>query len=256
MNTTSKTDLTDVSFLIALKIDSKDRINNLDITIEYLQHHFDTEIIISEQSKESHIKGRYDCKHIYTEVDEFFNRQKGVNIAAKQSTKPIIAHYDADVILTPQQIIKAVETIRDGTLELASPYNGHFYDVPKLFHKEIAASHSTDCIDISQCNMFSPRSVGGVVFFNREIFWQCGGANENFKGLGYEDDEIFERFKKLKTKMGRINKPLFHLTHERKETAYDHNPFVKANGDEFLRIQNMTREQLLNEIETWEWSKQ
>ena len=104
--------------------------------------------------------------------------------------------------------------------------------------------------------MFSPRSVGGVVFFNREIFWQCGGANENFKGLGYEDDEIFERFKKLKTKMGRINKPLFHLTHERKETAYDHNPFVKANGDEFLRIQNMTREQLLNEIETWEWSKQ
>ena len=46
MNTTSKTDLTDVSFLIALKIDSKDRINNLDITIEYLQHHFDTEIII------------------------------------------------------------------------------------------------------------------------------------------------------------------------------------------------------------------
>jgi len=46
------------------------------------------------------------------------------------------------------------------------------------------------------------------------------------------------------------------MRYERKERAYDHNPFVKANGDEFLRIQNMTREQLLNEIETWEWSKQ
>lgn len=249
----SKTDLTDVSFLIALKIDSKDRINNLDITIEYLQHHFDTEIIISEQSKESLIKGRYNCKHIFTEVDEFFNRQRGVNIAASQSTNPIIAHYDADVILTPQQIVKAVEAIRSGTLELASPYNGYFYDVPKLFHKEIADSHSIDCIDISQCKMFSPRSVGGVVFFNRKVFWQCGGANENFKGLGYEDDEIFERFKKLKIKMGRVTKPLFHLTHVRTETAYDHNPFVNANRDEFLRIQNMTQEQLEQEIKQWEW---
>jgi hypothetical protein len=249
----SKTDLTDVSFLIALKIDSKDRIDNLDITIEYLQHHFDTEIIISEQSKKSLIKGRYNCKHIFTEVDEFFNRQRGVNIAASQSTKPIIAHYDADVILTPQQIVKAVEAIRSGTLELASPYNGYFYDVPKLFHKEIADSHSIDCIDISQCKMFSPRSVGGVVFFNREVFWQCGGANENFKGLGYEDDEIFERFKKLKIKMGRVTKPLFHLTHVRTETAYDHNPFVNANRDEFTRIQNMTQEQLEQEIKQWKW---
>ena len=249
----SKADLTDVSFLIALKIDSKDRIDNLDITIDYLQHHFDTEIIISEQSKESHIAGRYDCKHTFTEVDEFFNRQKGVNIAARQSDKPIIAHYDADVILTPQQIIKAVDAIRDGTLELASPYNGHFYDVPKTFHKEITSSRSIDCIDISQCKMFSPRSVGGVVFFDREVFWRCGGANENFKGLGYEDDEIFERFRKLKVKMGRITKPLFHLTHERKETAYDNNPYVNANRDEFLRIQNMTQDQLEQEIKQWKW---
>ena len=30
----------------------------------------------------------------------------------------------------------------------------------------------------------------GVVLFDREHYWKCGGANEAFKSVGYEDNEI------------------------------------------------------------------
>ena len=250
-----KVDLTDTSFLIALKIDSQDRINNLDLVIDYLKHHFDTEIIISEQGPRPLLKDRYRCTYVFTEVDEFFNRQRGVNIAARHSNKPIIAHYDADIVLTPAQILKAVEAIRSKELELVIPYNGEFYDIPKQYHAEIKQTKSTSSINLNNCIPWSKNSVGGAVFFNRDIFWKNGGANENFKGLGYEDNEIFDRFRILKTKMGRVTNPLLHLNHVKKETAYDFNPYVQQNADEYVRISRMTYDQLQDEISNWGWLK-
>lgn len=250
-----KTNLNDVSFLIALKVDSEDRIQNLDLTISYLTHFFDTEIIICEQGPKPILKNRYDnCRYIFHEIDEFFNRQKGVNIAARQSNKPFIAHYDADILLEPEQIVKTIEALRSKEVELVLPYDGYFYDVPKRFHSHIAETMSFRGFTTRDCELFTVRGVGGVVFFDREVFWKNGGANENFKGLGYEDNEIFDRFRILKTKMARVNKPLFHLNHVRKETSYNYNPFVKDNEREYVRIVSMSYEQLKNEISTWPWT--
>ena len=47
-----KTDLTDVTFIIPVKIDSDDRRRNLKITLSYLQRNFDTNIIVCESDKE------------------------------------------------------------------------------------------------------------------------------------------------------------------------------------------------------------
>lgn len=247
-------ELKDVSFLIALKVDSQDRIDNLDITINYLLHHFDVEIIISEQGPSPILKDRYiSCKYIHEKNDEFFNRQKGVNIAAKQSNKRFIAHYDADIILTPAQITKSIETLRSEDVNFILPYNGYFYDVPKQFHNKIKETKSLSEVDINKCTLFTTRGVGGVVLFDRELFWKNGGANENFKGLGYEDNEIFDRFRILKAKMARLDQPLFHLNHVRKETSYNHNPYVNDNANEYRRIVNMSKEELVKEISTWRW---
>lgn len=250
-----KIDLTDCSFLIALKVDSQDRIDNLDITVNYLQHHFDTEIIISEQGPVPVLEKRYNCKYVFTQNDEFFNRQKGVNIAARNSNNPIILHYDADIILSPLQIELAIRSIRNKELELVYPYDGYFYDVPKHFHKRIRDEQSIGWINTNDCVLFTKRSVGGVVCFDKHTFWKHGGANENFKGLGYEDNEIFDRFKNRKTKMGRVTCPLFHLNHERKDTSYNFNPYVDHNRDEYVRIRDMDSEQLEKEINSWSWKQ-
>lgn len=252
-------DLTDkLTILIAAKLDSEDRKANLDITLTYLKHHFNVPIILSEQDSTprlSDICAKHGVIYEFYETTEFFNRQRGVNICARKASTPVIAHYDADILLRPGQISRATDEIIRNDSQLVYPYNGQFYDVPKEFHGKINEQRSLDPVNITQCTLFNPHSVGGVVFFSREHYWLCGGANENFRGLGYEDNEIFERFRKLETKMARLEWPLFHLTHERKDTSFNHNPHLELNKQEYFRIANMSREELETEITTWEWAK-
>ena len=254
-----KIDLSDkLTILIAAKADSEDRLTNLGITLDYINFHFDVPIILSEQDTESKLK--QICKeknvhHIFYETDEFFNRQRGVNMCAKQAQTPVIAHYDADILLKPQQIKEAVKAILDKSATLVYPYDGNFYDVPKVYHPQIIETKNLNCVNLEECILFNPHSVGGVVIFDREHYWKCGGANENFKGLGYEDNEINERFKKLGTKIARTQWPLYHLTHERKDTSFNHNPYLELNKRECLRIQSLSKEDLREEVSNWNWAK-
>ena len=113
-----------LTFLIAAKVDHEDRIRNIRATLSYLRHHFDANIIISEQDTSSKLHDMckaFKCRHIYIETDEFFNRQRGVNLAAKEATTPVIAHYDADILLRPEQIIGATEAIISGQAQLVYP---------------------------------------------------------------------------------------------------------------------------------------
>lgn len=248
-----KIELKDLTFLIALKIDSQDRLSNLDLTMDYLQSNFDTNIVLCEQDSQPTLKERYNCQYVFYKTDEFFNRQRGVNLAARAAKTSVIVHYDADILLAPKQIVRAFEVILNDQADVVYPYDGHFYDVPKDQHCAIKQSKSVDVIDVSRCTLFNPHSVGGAVFFRNSVFWAGGAANENFKGLGYEDNEINTRFSRLGYRIGRITKPLFHLTHERKETSFNYNPYLNSNRDEHTRIASMSKEQLEQEIKTWKW---
>lgn len=242
-----------VSFLIALYIDSEDRISNLDISVNNLKHHFpDHEIILSEMDKDSKIKNRYsNVKHVFTESDKFFNKQKCYNIGYNHSENEIICLYDADVILKDRTIKRTIELFENDESDVIYPYNGYFYDVPKKFHDKILSEKGLESVILNECKLLSDRSVGGAVFFKRDIFEKGGKGNQNFIGAGYEDNEIFERYKKLGYRISRINVPLFHLTHQRKETSFDHNPYDNHNKKEFFRISKMDKNGLLEEIKTW-----
>ena len=91
--------------------------------------------------------------------------------------------------------------------------------------------------------------------FDREHYWKCGGANEHFKSVGYEDNEINTRFKKLGTKIARTQWPLWHLTHARGETSYNHNPHIKFNRDYYMEIESMTPDELKAHVDEWNWHK-
>ena len=247
-----------LTFLIAAKVEHEDRLRNIRYTLSYLRHHFDADIIISEQDTSSKLHDMckaFHCRHIYQETDEFFNRQRGVNMAAREATTPVIAHYDADILLRPQQIVGATEAIVCGRAQMVYPYNGHFYDVPEKFFDVINETKDLKKVDLNECTLFNPHSVGGVVMFDREHYWKCGGANEHFKSVGYEDNEINERFKKLGTKIARTEWPLWHLTHARGETSYNHNPHIDLNRNLYMQIERMSSEQLKEHINNWKWHK-
>jgi predicted glycosyltransferase involved in capsule biosynthesis len=215
-----------LDIIISLKVDSVDRINNLDIIMEFLKNNIECNIILTESDTSPKLKDRYECDYIFNQVDEFFNRQKGLNIGVKHSNAPIIAHYDADIFMNPAQLIKAFNLINSGEYDIVYPYDGRFYDVPKKYHEYTSKIEE---IPLNECTLFNSDSVGGVVFFKRDVFINGGGANENFKGLGYEDNEIYTRYSKLAYKIARVSGPLYHLNHIRTETAYDNNPYINDN---------------------------
>lgn len=246
-----------VSFLIALQIDSEDRLANLQISTNNLKHHFpESEIIISELDTESKIGNNFThCKHLFTKTNEFFNKQKAYNLAAKMSSKDTICLYDADVVIHPKAIEKSVEIILNKQSEIVWPYDGRFYDVPKKYHSEIDTTKSIKSVLLKDCTLFCSTSVGGAVFFDKNVFFEGGMGNENFKGAGWEDNEIYERFTKLGFKRLKLDTYLLHLTHARKETSYNYNPYGKHNEQEFVRIHKMTNQQITEEISKWSWTK-
>jgi len=247
----------DISFVIGLKIDSEDRLNNLKISIDNLRYNFpDSKIIISELDQESKIDMSLSgVKHVFAKTSDFFNRQKAVNYGISASDTKIVVHYDADIILNKKTIERCASLLLNDEIDVVYPHNGHFYDIPKEYHKKINEDKSLESINKEQCKLLSTQNVGGVVFFNREVYWKGGGANEKFLGVGYEDNEIFERFTKLKFRIGKINTPVFHLTHERKETSFDYNPYNEQNKKEYIRIHKMSYEELSEEIKNWNYEK-
>ena len=248
-----------LTFLIAAKVDHEDRLRNLRTTLSYLRHHFDADIIISEQDTSSKLLDMckaFKCRHIFVETDEFFNRQRGVNLAAKAATTPVIAHYDADILLRPEQIVGATEAIINGQAQLVYPYDGHFYDVPEKYFDIINETKDLTKVDLDECILFNPCSFGGVVLFDREHYWKCGGANEHFKSVGYEDNEINARFKKLGTKIMRTQWPLWHLTHWRGESSFNHNPHIEHNKSIYAQVLQMTPEQLINYVNGFDWHRE
>jgi predicted glycosyltransferase involved in capsule biosynthesis len=238
----------DLDIIISLKIDSDDRINNLDKIVKFLQEEVPCNIILCEQDTIPKLEGRYVCQYVFHQVDEFFNKHKGLNLAVKRSNASVLAYYDADIFMDPRQLIGAYKLINNKDFDLVYPYDGRFYDVPKQYHSNIK---EFDKIPLSECKLFNENSVGGVVFFNREVFISGGGANENFKGLGYDDNEIYIRYMNLGYRIARVSGPLYHLNHTRKDTAFDNNPFIDFNRDEYIRISSLSKVELQKEITTW-----
>lgn len=243
----------DLSLIISLKIESEDRLKNLETTLLYIQNTLDVEIILVEQDTKSKIElsDRVKYKHVFINTDEFFNRQRGVNLGVKYATKNVIFHYDLDVLFETAQIRKAYELICSGKYDVIYPYDGRFFDVPRQYHNGIKTSTTLSHINLEDCSLLHPQSVGGAVMFNKDVFIMGGGTNENFKGLGYEDNELFDRFLKLDYKVGRVRGPLYHLTHSRHDTSFDKNPYGNSNMVEYKRITSMPKNQLLLEVSKW-----
>ena len=253
-----KKDLSEITFTIPVRIDSKDRYENLICIINYLLLGGATNIIVYENGPEIN-KFVYVHKHvkIIREVNNGpFHRTQYLNKMAKLATTKLIANYDCDVMFPYKQLHKAYDILLNDEADIVFPYDGLFVNIPRHLLKDKAScvhEANVECLKPDDYPNFGKNSMGGALFWKRDVFIKGGMENENFISWGAEDWERIRRFTKLGYRIGRVKGPLYHIDHSRTQDSNESNPYYQRNVVEFQKVDAMNKEQLESYIKTWPW---
>lgn len=243
-----KINLKEVTFTIPVRIDSQDRLDNLNLITSYISYHFDTNILIGEESFEPTLKPIENTTYFhYPSDNHLMHRTKVLNNLAKEAKTNIIVNYDVDVLFTVEKYIEAMNLIKEG-YDFVYPYNGVFLNVPRSFYNTLNETKDINSIINNNFNPLSTASVGGCVFWNKESFLKGGGENENFISWGYEDNERLIRFSKLGFKHTRLEGPLYHIDHVRSVNSDAYHGNFNINEEEFKKVNDMDEQELKDYI--------
>ncbi|MDZ7605124.1 MAG: hypothetical protein U5K79_05945 [Cyclobacteriaceae bacterium] len=133
----TKTDLSDVTFLIPVRIDSIDRIENLLAVVSYINKHFFTRFILLEASSYNNlILAKLLPKNVrvifFEDHDPVFIGLIIINRLFEQAETPIVAVWDADVLVPKNQIEIAANLIRNDEAQFVLPYKERFLNTSML----------------------------------------------------------------------------------------------------------------------------
>ncbi|ASZ12512.1 hypothetical protein KTO58_12005 [Chitinophaga pendula] len=254
-----KIDLSDVTFLIPVRIDSDDRWNNLKTITHYLHKYFKTNIMILEADTISKIDISMlppTVQHIFVRDEQFwFHRTKYNNEMIRRCSTPFIALYDTDVIIDYHQLTEATSLLRSAAYQIVSPYDGAFVRVNEKDQKELFMKQ----LDIRIINNENAahrvkfhKSWGGAILLNKQAFIESGMENEAFYKWGPEDMERIRRMEILGYSFTRVKGPLFHIDH-----VIMHNSEYSSYDDYYelmqlqLNIINMDAKQLKEHVGSW-----
>lgn len=251
-----KTDLRDVTFLLLVRLDSIERMENLLVVTEQLCRHFDTNIVVLEADKHCNnvLKKTLNKRVYYTFIEDkdpvlyktfYFNRM------AQKVITPYVAIWDADIAIDKNAIVNAVEHLRKD-MDVALPYNGHCFDVSPVV-RELYLNRNDIRILYRHKNkmeLFHNRSlVGGAVFVRTDKYKYCGMENENHYGWGNDDFDRYYRFNRLGMNIYRSENPLFHLFHPRlKNSAYRSLLHNQGTNRELAKTENSSQQELLTNL--------
>jgi len=227
-----KTNLQDVTFLILVRVDTIERIENLLASTEFMVSNFDTKVEVLEVASYANgiIKKLLNKKVDYTlleDDDPILFRTKYLNTMFSSVTTPFIAVWDVDILSTTDQIIETVNLLRSGQADFVFPYEKKMLDtsdtIRKLFMKKKKISLLSKNAGKMK-EMYPPVAVGGVFFCKLESYKKIGLENEDFYGWGVEDGERYIRWKNSGYKTERVKGVLFHLSHPRGINSLLHHP--------------------------------
>jgi len=249
-----KTNLEDVTFLIPVRLDSVQRIENLLATIQSLTKYFNTNIIILESTSFNNgILYKlliHNIKYIFVEdKDPVFYRTKYLNQMIREVKTPFLAVWDSDVIVDKIQITNALEKLRSNEADIAYPYNGQFYDTSDIIRRLYLKRKNINILHKNSCRMFliyGSNHKGGGFIANTEKYKQAGMENENFYGWGPEDTERYERWIKLRYNIYHSPGCMFHLSHPRDLNGQFNSQLqMKITRSELSKTMRSTREELI-----------
>ena len=252
--------LTDVTFIFPVRIDSQERLNNLFATYSYLSNHFSTNFIICEAatSPTPHLEKLPGYFFVKDDQTVFYYTYY-LNKMIKMCNTPIVGIWDVDALAPVNQICEAVNAIRKMNFCMAWPYDGIFYKITKEDSNVFMDQQNIDVIINNTrfyYKMFGKHSVGGAFFVKKTDYMSIGLENENIYGWGPEDIERFKRATILEVPIYRVKGNLYHLYHPRyQNSVYSDQERQLKNINELLRICRFSKEELQKEIESWNWCR-
>ncbi|WP_439490434.1 galactosyltransferase-related protein [Algoriphagus sp.] len=255
-----KTNLQDFTFLIPLRIDSVNRLENTLVTIEYILSNFETHISILEASdRNTGLLNRLlpkDVNHIFIEdLDTIFHRTKYINQLVESVDTEFIIVWDTDIIIPTEQLNQSVDLLRKNEVDFVTPFKDKFLDTSDILRDLYIQSRDIDLMEMHQGKMkalYNPNPVGGAFLAHRKVYIKAGMENEKFYGWGREDGERVNRWKVLGYRHQHIEGVLFHLTHERGMNSTFHSPNQdELKMSEIYRCLSKSKEELEDEISKW-----
>jgi predicted glycosyltransferase involved in capsule biosynthesis len=251
--------LTNTTFIIPVKIEHNDRYRNAKTVLNYLNQHFITQVFIYEISSlgETQTELNFLCelknlaiKHWIGNPEPTFHRTKYLNIMLNEVQTPVVANYDIDVILSPNNYIECQEEIMSGKAEVIYPYElgmGQIQIFPTFNYKSFEESgYNLDVINQSSEKKDNISECGHCVFLKTSTYKKLGGENENFISYGPEDKERMHRFKKSTNSVfWRSGEKVYHFEHHRGNDSNENNLNFEHNWRVYRDLEKMTQEELL-----------
>jgi hypothetical protein len=252
-----KTDLKDVTFMILVRLDSIERLENMVAVANSFVKYFNTHISVVEASAYNNgVLQRMLKKEVaYTFVedkDPVLHKTMYYNRMALEADTPFLAIWDADTVVDKEAILKSVSELRDGNADVAFPYNGYFLETSDILRNYYLKKKDIKTLYRHQNKLmllYDFPVVGGAVLFSKEKYISIGMDNEKHYGWGNDDYDRFYRFRNFGYNIYNTDNYLFHLSHPR-----GINSFFRSNNqknistDELTRTEHSSKAEILQEF--------
>jgi hypothetical protein len=244
--------LTDCTFIIPFSYDHPDRIENICLVTDFLNKHFDTNILIGELNTTA-----IEWEAVHFDYGGKFHRTKALNHLTNLAETKYVINWDADVLCDPKQLVQMAERLRAG-IDMVYPYDGNFASVSRSFLPQLQKELNVKCLQGHKHRNLGnyaalpvigvKGSVGGAVGFNKERYMSIGGENENFVSWGPEDVERYWRAQLLGLTIERVDGILYHVDHYRGQNSSMATGESKENHKYWNWLQGLTRDQVIEHL--------
>ncbi|GAA3569504.1 galactosyltransferase-related protein [Snuella lapsa] len=239
-------DLKNTSFLIYVRIDSEDRLVNLELVVKHITKYFNTTINLLEVDSSPKISTSFIKKHgieyeFFEDDNEVFYTTKYRNYLIRKCKAPYFFICDTDVIAAPEALLQSIAYLTNisNNNVLVYPYNGDCYNVSKQYRDEYALTNDYDFLKENEKEhmLWFKYSTGGVFGGKTKTFLKDGIDNENIYGWGPDDKERYYRLKRKGFTIKRMEYTLYHLYHQRNNNSRPYDEKLKnRNQIEYLKL--------------------
>jgi hypothetical protein len=252
-----KTDMKDLTFLILVRLDSIQRLENVLAVTSYLLRCFDTNIMLWEADCYNNdiLKSLLHSKINYQFIEDkdfVLHKTMYYNRMTQEIETPFIAIWDVDTIAEKKYIEECVFALRKGNVDIFYPYNGIVLDSSPIIRELFIIKKNILVLKKNQNKMnllYNKILFGGAVILNRKKHIKAGLDNEMYYGWGNEDFERYYKYSTLYYHIERTNNYLFHLSHPRSiNSRYKSNMSQKISINELFKITNSSYDEIVEKM--------